>query len=528
MYDGLQSIPPARVFKIVYRCLLRISLLIVTVSSTGWAADARPNVIVILCDDMGFSDLGCYGGEIETPNLDRLAMNGLRFTDFHNDAKCSQTRASLMTGLWHHQSRMLRRTDNVTMAEVLQAAGYSTLMSGKWHLQGNPLDRGFEHYFGFLSGCINFFTGVDWQSGKNLMRLDRAEFRVPEGFYSTDAFTDYAIEFLEKSPADKPFFLYLAHNAPHFPLHARPEDIDKYRGRYSVGWDAIRQQRYQRLQQLGVADATWRLSTRDPQVEPWDELTSTQRAFLEPMMEVYAAMVDRLDQNVGRLVDFLQQRGQLEKTLILFLSDNGACPYQRLRSETLVPGPTESDIAYDARWAQMCNTPLRQYKQYAHEGGTSTPLIVHWPDQVTARGELSQFPAHLVDLMPTIIEVTGAEYPHRRAGQPVPSLEGVSLVRALRGKQVRGEQHPLYWEFSGNHAIRVGDWKLVAERSRAWELYNLASDRSETVDLSGEHPDRVAELSRRYDEWALRVGAKTHAQCVATKPSTQSQLFDLP
>ena len=488
----------------------------------------RPNIVIIVCDDMGFSDLGCYGGEIDTPNLDRLAANGLRFTDFHNDAKCSQTRAAIMTGLWHHQSQMLRKPGHVTMAEVLRDAGYTTLMAGKWHLDGNPRDHGFDRYFGFLSGCINFFTGVDWQTGKNLMRLDHAEFTAPDDFYSTDAFTDYAIEFLDESPRNKPFFLYLAHNAPHFPLHAPPEDIKKYEGRYRVGWDVVRQQRHDRLQELGIIDDTWRLSQRDPKVEPWSEMTSTQMKFLEPMMAVYAAMVDRLDQNVGRLVAYLDSNDLLDNTLILFFSDNGACPYQRMRTEITQPGTKESDIAYDARWANMCNAPLRLYKQYAHEGGTSTPLIAHWPRRIRARGEISRYTGHLVDLMPTAVELAKAKYPAEGANETIFPMEGVSLVPAFEGKESRDKTRPLFWEYSGNHAVRVEDWKLVAERSKGWELYNLAEDRSETTDLAKEQPARVTEMSATYDEWATRVGAKTHARCLATKPSTQSQLFELP
>ncbi len=493
-----------------------------------WSADGRPNIVIIVCDDMGFSDLGCFGGEIDTPNLDRLAAGGLRFTDFHNNAKCSETRASIMTGLWHQQSKNLKLPGHVTIAEVLREAGYSTLMSGKWHLAGTPPQRGFDRYFGFLSGAINFFTGADWGSGRNLMRLDDQEYQVPKGFYSTDAFTDYAIEFLDEArEKDQPYFLYLAHNAPHFPLHALPEDIAKYRGRYKVGWDVIRQQRYAKLKKLGLIDDTWRLSPRDPKVEPWAEITAKQVEFLEPMMEVYAAMVDRLDQNVGRLVADLEEHGELENTLILFFSDNGACPYQRMNTKGVAPGPADSDIAYDARWANMCNTPLRLYKQYAHHGGTLTPMIAHWPKQIKSRGGFCHFTSHLVDLMPTVVQLAGAEYPSQRGGIQIAPLEGVSLVPALRGEAGNRNQ-PIYWEFAGNHAIRAGQWKLVAERGKDWELYDLSTDRSETIDLIAELPARASELAKKYDTWAKRVGAKSHQKSKATKPSTQSQLFELP
>jgi arylsulfatase A-like enzyme len=487
----------------------------------------RPNIVVILCDDMGFSDLGCFGGEIDTPHLDQLAANGIRFTDFHNNAKCSETRASLLTGLWHQQSKNLKQSGHVTIAEVMRGAGYSTLMSGKWHLDGTPPERGFDRYFGFLSGAINFFTGADWQTGENLMRLDGEEFSVAEDFYSTDAFTDYAIDFVDGAlQQKKPFFLYLAHNAPHFPLHALREDIAKYEGRYDAGWDFIREQRYQKLRELGVLDDTWRLSPRDPKVEPWSAMTEAQREFLKPMMVVYAAMVDRLDQNVGRLVAHLRSQQVLDDTVILFLSDNGACPYHRLRTPGVLPGPANSDIGYDARWANMCNTPLRLYKQYAHEGGTATPFIVHWPQGIKSRGAFSPFTSHLVDLMPTLVELSGAEYPVNYGGQPIHPMEGRSLVPAFEGQKHRGD-HPLYWEFSGNHAIRHGKWKLVAQRSRDWELYNLSIDRSETRDLAEKIPETVADLATRYDRWASRAGARSHATCRRMMPSGQSQLFEL-
>lgn len=508
-----------------------LSYILCVIAGFGMAqtsrADERPNIVVILCDDMGFSDIGCYGGEIETPNLDRLAANGLRFTDFHNNAKCSETRASLLTGLWHQQSRNLKKPGHVTLAEVLKSSGYRTLMSGKWHLAKTPPERGFDRYFGFLGGAINFYTGRDWGNGKNLMRLDGEVYNPPKDFYSTNAFTDYAVEFIDEAlKTDKPFFLYLAHNAPHFPLHALPEDIAKYRGKYSEGWDVIRERRYQRLKELGVIDNTWRLSKRDPKVEAWNDLTEEEKKFLEPMMEVYAAMVDRLDQNIGRLVEHLEKTKQLDNTLILFMSDNGACPYQRLRNDVLTPGPANSDIAYDARWANMCNTPLRLYKQYAHEGGSSTPLIAHWPKGISARGELTGFTSHLVDIMPTLVEVAGAKYPKTRDGQDITPMEGVSLVRAFRGTQFFGRD-PLYWDFNANHAMRAGKWKLVAERGKDWELYDLSEDRSETQNLASDKPDQVAKLAGLYNAWAKRTGATSHQSAQKKMPSKQSQLFNL-
>ena len=496
------------------------------------ASDSRPNIVLIMCDDMGFSDLSCYGSEIPTPNLDQLAAGGLRFTDFHNNAKCSETRASLMTGLWHQQSNNLAQPGHVTLAEVLGSAGYRTYMSGKWHLDKTPPDRGFDRYFGFLSGAINFFTGMDWQANKNLMRLDRNVYQPPADFYSTNAFTDFAINFLKsefETPdrGEKPFFLYLAHNAPHFPLHALPEDIERFRGAFSQGWDAIRKQRHQRLLELGIIDHTWPLSERDPKVESWNQLTDKEKDFLEPMMEVYAAMIHRLDQNIGRLTNYLKSTGQLDNTLILFLSDNGACPYERLRTDVKTPGPVDSDIAYDARWANMCNTPLRLYKQYAHQGGTLTPMIAHWPAGIKAQGELCRFPSHLVDIMPTLAELAGANYPEKFNQQKIHPMEGTSLVSVLQGKGQIKRHLPIFWEFSGNHAVRSGEWKLVAERGKPWELYHLEQDRSETVNLATQNTEILSNLADTYEAWAARVGARSHEQSMKMKPSKQSQLFDL-
>ena len=493
------------------------------------AADppTRPNIVIIVCDDMGFSDLGCYGGEIDTPHLDALAAGGVRMVDFHNNAKCSETRASLLTGLWHQQTKNLKNPNHVTLAEVLGSAGYRSLMVGKWHVAGEPVARGFDRYFGFLGGCINFFNGLDWGSGENLMRLDTDPYEAPEGFYSTDAFTDYAIDFLsESADPEEPFFLYLAHNAPHFPLQAPEETIAKYRGRYQNGWDELRKQRYERLRALGLIDQTWRLSGRDAKVEAWQELSEAEKSFMEPMMAVYAAMVDRLDQNIGRLVKHLRETNRLDNTLLCFFSDNGACPYERLIGDVMEPGPEKSNIAYDARWANACNTPLRNYKQYAHHGGTLTPMIVHWPDGIQARGEINHATGHLVDLMPTCVELAGATYPTEFDGHEVLPMEGVSLVNAWTATSQDPRQEPIFWEFSGNHAVRDGKWKLVAERSKDWELYNVAADRCETDDVSDEYPEVVRRLAKQYDLWAKRCGSKTHAKSMKTKPSSQSQLFD--
>lgn len=499
-------------------------ILSVNIPLTTLGNSKKPNIIVIICDDMGFSDLGCYGGEIQTPNLDRLAYGGIRYTDFHNNAKCSETRATLLTGLWHQQTKNLKKNNHVTVAEVLKSAGYSTSMVGKWHVAGHPMDRGFDQYFGFLSGCINFFNGNEWNSGINNMFFGREPYQAQEGFYSTDAFTQYSIRFIEEMLSDKPdvpFFLYLAHNAPHFPLQAPEKNILKYKNRYSDGWDKLRTERIQKMRKLGIIDENWKLSQRDPKVESWNTLTANQKTFMEPMMEVYAAMVDRLDENIGILVEYLEKKKLMENTLIFFMSDNGACPYQRVKSQSLIPGPEESDIAYDARWANACNTPLRLYKQYAHNGGTLTPLIVHWPAQISQPGRISNWNGHIVDILPTLMDITGATYP----GSALP-LEGESMAASFVHKNPEPRNKAIYWEFSSNHAIRKGDWKLVAERSKDWELYHIPTDRTESSNLVLKHPDKVSQLAQEYDAWAKRTGAPNHFTSQKRKPSSQSQLFN--
>ncbi len=488
--------------------------------------DERPNIVLILCDDMGFSDIGCYGGEIETPRLDRLASQGLRFLNFYNNAKCTQTRAALLTGLYHMQTNNLRQDNYVTLAEVLRAAGYTTLMAGKWHV-GNwkretatPTERGFERYFGFLAGAIDFWTGLDHGSGRNYMRLGTEEYRAPDGFYATDAFTDYAIRFVnEATHKDKPFFLYLAYNAPHFPLQAPAETIERYRGRYAMGWDDLRRRRYRRMIEMGIVDKNWGLCPRDPIAPAWDSLTEEQQAEEQLLMAVYAAMITRMDGQIGRLVDHLEQRGELDDTLILFLSDNGGCPFDQGKTPHLPPGPPESSRSYDTEWAQASNTPFRLYKQWSHEGGISTPMIVHWPG-VVKPGCMAKAPAHLIDIMPTLVELAGATYPKAYDGRDVLPMEGRSLMPILRG-QDDWQRGPMYWEYRGSRAVRDGRWKLVAERGKDWELYDIVSDRSELQNLIGQHPEQAKRLAGLYEAWAKRVGARSNER--ATKMPVNKQ-----
>lgn len=494
------------------RLILLLVLAVLNLGGSNWdarGATPRPNIIFIMADDLGYSDPGCYGGEIRTPHLDQLAARGLPFTRFYNEAKCSESRAALMTGSTHHTSRNLKDRSIPTLAELMRNAGYRTLMAGKWHLADTPIQRGFDRYFGFLNGAVNFWTGVPCGRDKTMRwRLDDEPFEVPEeGFYTTDAFTDYAIDFIEETleqDEDRPFFLYLAHNAPHYPLHAWPEDIERYMGDYSIGWDQLRKERFGRMKKMGVIPEETKLSKRDPNVPAWEELTSAQKEEYALLMTVYAAMVDRLDQNIGRLMQRLEELGIEDNTLVLFCSDNGGCPYQNEEKPDSVPGGPESHRTYNTPWANASNTPFRLYKRFNHEGGTSTPLIAYWPNGIQAQGAITRQVGHLVDVLPTCLQLAGAA--------PPKGIEGVSLVPALRGETFDRSQ-PLFWEFMKHRAVRVGDWKLVAQAGGDWSLHHMTRDRMESKDLSKELPVQVEEMALMYDAWARMVGAPSNEQC---------------
>ena len=486
------------------------------------AAEARPNVIVILVDDMGFSDLGCYGGEIETPNLDRLAQNGLRFTQFYNTAKCSETRAALLTGLYHNEVRIMALRNCWTLAEAMKQAGYFTAMAGKWHLNNQPTDRGFDRYFGHLSGATDFFRG------DNTFRLNGEPFDVPEnGFYTTDANTDYALRFIDESrqnDAGKPFFCYVAYNAPHYPLQAPQEDVEKYRGKYMMGWDELRRRRHDKQKRLGVVKDAWGLSPRSDDVPAWDNLSEEQKKAQDLRMAVYAAMIDRVDRNIGRLVDHLQQLDVLDDTLILFLSDNGACPFDRNRNTDRQPWEAGSHYTYDKGWAHACNTPFREYKQNQHEGGISTPLIAHWPAGLrTEPGSLCGDTGHLVDVMPTLLELSGTSYPSEFGGQTLKPLRGRSLVPLFHGAEP-APREALYFDFAGrDHAVRLGRWKLVSKYHGPWALYDIPADRTESNDLSDEQPGRAEELRHLWEDWAEQAGIPEKGRHKSKAKKTKNQ-----
>ncbi|MEM7453743.1 MAG: arylsulfatase [Planctomycetota bacterium] len=468
-------------------------------------ADARPNIVLIMVDDMGFSDPGCYGGEIETPNLDRLAASGLRFTQFYNCAKCETTRATLMSGRFHPEVKTARLENCITIAEVMKLAGYRTLMTGKWHLSEDPLAHGFENYFGHLSGATNFFRGDD------TFRLGREVFEVPEdGFYTTDANTDYAIQFLNETENEKPFFLYIAHNAPHYPLQAPEEDVTKYLGKYREGWDVLREQRFQRQLEIGLFPEGTVPAMRADNVPAWNDLPAREQDTYELMMATYAGMIDRVDQNLGRLLQHLESSGQLDNTLIMFWSDNGACPFQRTsertREENLAPWDPESYWVYDRGWAHACNTPFREYKQNQHEGGICTPMIVHWPQRLADPGRITRQPGHLVDIMATCADVAEFEIPDQFEGQTTGPLRGASLAPIFAG-EVRDQADRIYFCFQGkNNAIRVGDWKLVNRNFGEFELYNLATDRTEQNNLADSEPEKFAEMSGIWREFSAEIG----------------------
>ncbi|MFP4057805.1 MAG: arylsulfatase [Candidatus Brocadiia bacterium] len=477
--------------------------------------DERPNIVVILVDDMGFSDIGCYGGEIQTPHLDGMARRGIAFSQFYNTPRCCPSRASLLTGLHPHQAGIGHMTGDygkpgyrgflndrcATIAEALRPAGYRTLMSGKWHVGEHrphwPCDRGFDRYVGLISGASNYWM----LDGNRQMAVDDQPFAPePDGFYMTDFITDQAVNLIGKhGGGEEPFFLYVAYTAPHWPLHAWPEDIEKYRGSYMGGWDTLREQRLARQVAMGLIEPTWPLTRRDKQAPPWDEMPDKERRDLD--MAVYAAQVDRMDQGVGTVLAKLGEMGILENTLVMFLSDNGGCAEEVGRDKPYIaPGPRESFRSYGLPWANASNTPFRLYKHWVHEGGIATPFIAQWPARVPD-GQLTHEPGHIIDIMATCLDAAGAPYPREHAGQPITPLEGKSLLPLFETGQREGHQ-TLFWEHEGNKAVRQGRWKLVCKFPGDWELYDMAANRTETDDLKDRHPDKAAQLAARYEEWA--------------------------
>lgn len=490
-----------RSFHLWLACLALLGSVRVTLN----AADDKPNVVLIMVDDMGWSDLGCYGGEIQTPHLDALANNGLRFSQFYNTAKCSQTRATLLSGLYHNEVGIGALKNCWTLAEAVKTAGYSTIMTGKWHLNKEPTDRGFARYFGHLSGATDFFAG------NNSFRLNGKPFKVTaKNFYTTDANTDYAIKFIDEArDSGKPFFCYIAHNAPHYPLQAPKKDVEKYLGKYTMGWDKLRKQRFARQKKLGLLKDGWKLSPRPKDVPAWNTLSEDRRKKEDLRMATYAAMIDKVDQNVGRLVAHLKKHKVFDNTLILFLSDNGACPFDRNHHINKMPWEAGSHWTYDKGWAHACNTPFREYKRNQHEGGISTPMIAHWPNGLKIQsGLITHHVSHLVDVMPTLLDLTNTEYPKTFNGQELKPLRGQSLLPIVKGVKA-SERNTLYFDFAGvHHAIRLGNWKLVRKNSGPWELYDMEADRSELNNLKQSEPERATQMQKDWLNWAKEAGVK--------------------
>jgi len=529
--------------------MLSLLLLLVAIPALADETDARPklapNVLLVMVDDMGYSDLGCYGGEIETPNLDALAAAGLRFSNFYNTGRCWPTRGALLTGYYAQSIRRdavpgvrsggrgQRPAWAWLLPRYLQQAGYRSYHSGKWHIDGMPLAEGFDRSY-YLRDQGRFFSPqVHWEDDQKLPAVEHGT-----SFYGTDAIADHAVRCLQEHAArdaEKPFFHYLAFTAPHFPLHALPEDIAKYEGRYDAGWQTIRQQRWKRIQDIGLVSTP--LSAVEPDVGPpydfpdaikqlgageinrplpWDQLTAQQQPFQAQKMVLHAAMVDRVDQAFGRVLAQVRAMDAWDNTLIFFLSDNGASAEIMVRDDGHDPdapaGSAGSYLCLGPGWSSVANTPFRRHKTWVHEGGIATPLVVHWPAGIDAEGELRHAPAHVIDLVPTILDVAGVPLPT----EPAVPLPGRSLRGVLAGQPVPAVTR--WWLHEGNRALRKGDWKLVATKGAEWELYDLQHDRAETRDLAKMHPQRVTELAAEWEQMWQRHQQTAHGKQTAQAP----------
>lgn len=489
---------------------------------------AKPNIMVILIDDVGYSDIGCFGSEIATPNLDKLAQGGVKMTQFYNNARCCPTRATLLTGLYPHNAGIGWMTGTnmgepgyigelnqncVTLAQVLKPAGYDTYATGKWHVAANtnnyagpkynwPLQRGFDRYFGIVPGGASYFAPKALTSGNNNVKPGK-------GFYLTDAIADTTVKYIhEQAPKKDPFFMYVAFTAAHWPLHAKPEDIKKYEGKYLTGWDNIRKTRYAKQQAMGLFDKSVKFNERDADVPAWESIPEGDRALWAKRMAIYAAQIDCMDQGVGRIIKALKETGQYDNTFIIFLSDNGACAefIDRTKGPIEELGTNKSYESYRINWANASNTPFKLYKHWVHEGGISAPCVVSWPKHLAHPGTIINTPTHIMDVMPTFMELSGATYPTTFNGKDIHPLLGRSFIPLLKGNVM--PDRTIFWEHEANRAVRTNEWKLVSKGKTTppyttpWELYNMANDRAETNNLAAKYPDRVKDMAAQWDKWA--------------------------
>lgn len=492
----------------------------------------RPNIIVILADDMGFSDIGCFGSEIPTPNLDKLASNGLRLNQFYNTGRCCPTRASLLTGLYAHQAGVGYMTEamnnnpsyqgylnktSVTIGEVLRNNGYFTAMAGKWHVghkEGmRPSDRGFDRSLNAAAGGFYFSQDVKakiFLNGKPVSEKDN----LPKDWYSTDLWTDYSLKFIDEAKKEsKPFFLYLAYNAPHFPLQAPEDEIQKFRGKYSKDWELIRKERYERQIKMGVISKDYPLTPKNPLIPDWESLSPEKKKQYDDMMAIYVATITRLDKSIGDLIEGLKNRNQLTNTVIMFMSDNGgnAEPGVEGIYKGNQPGAVNSVVHVGQPWAAVNNTPFWLYKHHTSEGGIASPFIISWegglPDNL--KGKINGTPAHVIDILPTCLSFANGTYPKNYNGNLITPFEGKSLFPLIKGKSMKHNQ-PIFWEHEGNRAMREGKWKIVSNLNEPWQLYNIDKDRTELKDLSKQYPEKINELLKLYEKWYEKVGAKPY------------------
>ena len=496
-----------------------------------------PNIVLVIADDMGYSDLGCYGGEIETPTLDKLANNGIRFTNYYVQNMCWPTRASLLTSLYPKTALLDGsaakglHSDIVMLPEALKEAGYKSYMAGKWHLSdpeqpsgpSAPHMRGFDRAYSTYWGTSDYFAPVDlFLNGE---RRDH-EWQDNPDFYYTDAITDYSLKFLKEHPKEAPFFLYVAYNAAHWPLHAKPEDIEHYKGRFSAGWDSLRKSRHAKMKELGVVDPSWELSPRNPEVPSWEN--EPHKTWQERRMEVYAAQITCMDRNIDRIVQHLKTTGELDNTVIIYQQDNGGCHVEYLPERTgswtkpfttdgkrtpiipgnlphIMPGPQSTWQSYGYGWANVSNTPFRLYKQHDHEGGTRSPLIMSWPAGLdpSLTGGITHELTHIINIMPTLLDLAGLS-PESRLGK-LP-FEGKSFLSVLKGAPHNWQPNKeLFWQHSRGKAARIGDWKLVSENRKPWELYKISEDGTELTNLATAMPQKVAELEKKHTAWDKRT-----------------------